>query len=331
MLSCTPDHERSAQKYFTDQLNVYPDFRLKFQSVPEAPDPDYQLMGQLVADPDLGLLRADIVFVNRSDQQVVLETAHVTLETEGGNFCEPTDLTDPWGIGPGASDKKSLRFKPVNNRWLFMKTGLSGDLNHAYVLRINLPSGAVSTRFQLSSGDWETYNKQYGTETSLTLFSPHIDITRQQQYQSSQGRSGFVYADQNEISIAGANLQFGAYQLKDTLYLNVKIVNHGNDVIHLYPGQLNLVSDESPQVDTEPFLLKKSQRFIRSYQFLSPEAPDSFSLSKRFILIPSGQGETELLVRDIRFLRDSVNFQDRPGIRRFETVRLEAGAKFSLL
>lgn len=245
--------------------------------------------------------------VNLSDQAINLDYSHFTLETPGGNYSQPNNLIDPISIAPGELVKVDLLFTPVNNRRLFMKTGLRGDLNSNYTLHIEHESLTLSFSYEIPEEAWKVYQSSHTKENEVSILNASINTAVQQKYQIQWGKSDFVHADENEISIAGTNLRFNAFQVQDTFNLHVKIVNHGNDLLSVSPEAINSALGAEAVLlsgDLKTTRLDKSQRFIQKYVFYSPEPIENFQIEKGFLMLPEEDKNTPLLADNIKFSKN---------------------------
>lgn len=189
-----------------------------------------------------------------------------------------------------------------------MKTGLRGDLNRSYTLKIESKPLNLSAIFEMPEQNWNNYQASYGTESGVSIFNASINANAQQKYQVESGKSDFVHADENEISVAGTNLQFNAFQVQDTFNLHIKIVNHGNDLLSVSPVSINTALGKEAVLlsgDLDPARLDKSKRFIQKYVFYSPKPIENFRIDKEFLVLPSANTSNPLLAEDIQFSKNS--------------------------
>lgn len=302
--SCAPDHDKIAQEYFIEEANNNPEYSVAFETVGPAKNQPISLITQLNVAPEDKKMMALIAIINNSNEQLTLDGGHFTLQTGDGDFSQPSEAFDPITIEPGDMATQRLMFTPINNRRLFMKTGMRGDVNKNYELKVNLPSGELSSTFEMSSSQWDNYISMHSDENEVKLFFPSIDREAQQSYQVAKGKTDFIHADENEISVAGTNLQFNAFQVQDTFNLHIKIVNHGNDLLYVVPEHLSEILGDKAQLlegQIETSKLDKSKRFIQKYQFYTPTAIDSFSVSKEFVVLEPNSEDSHLFAGDIKF------------------------------
>lgn len=302
--ACEKDYDQLAANHFSNTLGNHPEHTLQFEEGVSTSSENYQLFSQLSASPDDRSVIVPFLLVNQSDSSILVNSSNFTLHTPDGNFGQPQNMNDELSIEPGGLLQATLLFQPINNRRLFIKTGNRGDLNQEYELKTDLAGEQLSTTHQIPSSVWNNYIAHMGVEKNIKIFIAKLDADRQKEYQVMDGKSDFVHVDENEISIAGTNLQFNAFQVQDTFNLHIKIVNHGNDMVYVAPEYLSdILGADAPLLkgDLETYKLEKSKRFINKYQFYSPKSLDKFIIPKEFIVVPKDDSNKTLLIDNIGF------------------------------
>lgn len=300
---CKKDYDQLANDHFNNQ-SLDQSFNLPLQLLNKEEAKDYSVYSKLFASSESKQITGLLFIVNHSGKELKLNPSHFTLSTNDGNFSQPENMGQELVIPAGEALGQPLLFTPINNRKLFIKTGLRGDLNKEYQLVINLHTTNITLSYNVTDSDWTDYIAQHGVEEKVRIFSPTLDTEIQKQYQLTSNKSDFVHVDESELSVAGTNLQFNIFQINDTLNLHVKIVNHGNDLLYIDPEQINsALSTQSSLIkgDMESQKLEKSQRFIKKYQFYTPTPLEDFSLSKKFVAITPDAENHSLLAEDIEF------------------------------
>ncbi|TRX59522.1 hypothetical protein FNH22_10220 [Fulvivirga sp. M361] len=302
LFSCTVRYEEQANTFFSGQKGEHSDFDICYTLKSKDSVKGLFIKGQLLASSDDGKMMAGLFLAYNEEKSITSEDIEITLQTPEGNFSDP--LNDS-AITSGNIQKLRLQFQPTHNRKLFMKTGLKGDLNKSYTLSLKLRSITAALHFELADTVWENYRQHHALEPHIRFFKPRLDKQVQQAYQEQLGKSDFVYVDENELALAGVNLQLHAYLWRDTLHLKFKIVNHSDNELQVLPEKLQVTANAALSLTTAlsgNHTLRKSQRFIENYSFYCPVPVDSFRISKKFIEFSFTSGQTYLLKKDLGFL-----------------------------
>ena len=302
LLSCTARYEEQANTFFSGQKGKHSDFDICYTLKSKDSVKGLFIRGQLLASSDDGKMMAGLFLAYSEEKSIASEDIEITLQTPEGNFSNP--LNDS-AITSGNIQKLHLPFQPIHNRKFFLKTGLKGDLNTSYTLSLKLQSTTTALHFELADTAWKNYRQHHAIEPHIRFFKPRLNKQVQQAYQKKLGKSDFVYADENELALAGINLQIHAYQWRDTLHLKFKIINHSDDELQILPEKLQVMANKTQSLTTAlsgNHTLRKSQRFIENYSFYCPVPVDSFRISKNFIEFSLSSDRTYLLKKDLEFL-----------------------------
>ena len=289
--SCGTGFEEEANAFFEEQRKEDPSFDVPFALERTLGPAEIQHNAQFYGRSRDGQVRIDLLLQHTLPKPLVLEPTVFTLHTPGGNYSQPFSPDALASLERGKNYRLTLFFQPIHDRRFFMRTGMNGDLNHQYALEMNVPGVATEYHFEMADTIWSNYPDKNGIENEVLFFQPTIDWEAQQAYQKVMGRSEFVHTDENEMAMAGVNVQLHSYHWRDTLYLNLKLVNHSNDQLYVHPTDLRhtLSPLKNLEKEEQEHTLRKSQRFIESYRFYRPAPIDSFMIPKTLITFDTGE------------------------------------------
>lgn len=300
LISCESSVDQLHDQYSKAALATAPSFTTVYQPV-EMPEP---IIAKLIANPETGLMKVVVSILNTTEDTLKLTPNDFTLSTEGGGNAHPLNLQNPVTVLPGEQAHTTLHFSPTHSRLFYSLTGMSGDLNKEYSLHINFFEKTETVKWQLPEQIHKTYLVNNGITQKTNIFLPAIDVEKQKDWQIKHEMNEFVFSGDSEVSAAGINMRFQAYQLSDTLYLSVRIVNHSTHDMNIYPKAFFLKYNEqlaAPLELKEIVRLRKSERFIHTFKYLTKELPQGFSLLKESIKVMNIEKEHDLLVSNLKF------------------------------
>ncbi|MCG8391410.1 MAG: hypothetical protein MJA30_38015 [Cytophagales bacterium] len=305
VLSCSTGFEDAANAFFVEVQQANPGFDVPFVPGSLPSEQKLKLDAQLYGASSSGQVQVDLVIRHALSTPLVLNATDFTLHTPDGNFSHPVPVDTGLSIPPKMNYSFSLLFKPVHDRRFFMHTGMRGDLNQQYTLQVKLPQEKYEYHFKMADSTWLDYRQNHAAQDQVVLFKPTLDKKAQKEYQVASGRPSFVHWDENEIAMAGINLQLRSYHWLDTLYLDLRLVNHSTEALYVHPGELQYVQDFENELKKEkngPHVIRRSQRWIKEYRSYHPVPPDSLILRKKFITKDS-LGREALFAKDVVFIR----------------------------
>ncbi|UII30830.1 hypothetical protein LVD17_21285 [Fulvivirga ulvae] len=297
--ACQPSHEKETSALsFQQKYPKFSDYSLEYKTT--TPPDDMQIC--LFANP---LTAKVLIYVRQTDKvyNTPFSPEMFSIIAHEGGRAHATEIIPADSTHPELS--YIVPFDVVHDRWFYKKTGLPGDLSLSYSLEIENLDQVLN--FEIDKEHYRQYQKNDGLTKLTTLYNTYVDTAAQKSYQLSNGLSGFLHADDTEISSAGINLSLQAYQLSDSLKLSVKIVNHSNyelliqpDVFILKSGSMLLQPVTSR---TGMIQLRKGDRFIQDFIYFPEQEIAQFALLKEGIQVLADVNPTNLLIENLQFRR----------------------------
>ncbi|MBL6449041.1 hypothetical protein JMN32_22205 [Fulvivirga sp. 29W222] len=253
------------------------------------------------ANPSTGHVLAWITYTDDFAGKDIFSPEGLSITAFEGGRANPREVipVDP------AIAKQSLLipFEVVNDRWFYKKTNLIGDLCPSYSLKITSLNKKIE--FEANKSSYNQYLEKHGIKRATTLYNVALDTLTQSNYQVSNGLSSFLHADENELSLAGINLQLQAYQLKNSLKLSVKIVNHGKHELLIQPDVF-IIKSNSKLIQPEIFSselkqLRKGDRFIQDFVYPTDHELKQFTLLKEAVQVIINTKPVNLFIQNIEF------------------------------
>lgn len=278
-----------------------PSFSLMFRNEPLTELTVGKANVQLVANPETGVIMAIMSIYNTTNDTIRLHPSDFSLYTEGGSTVTATGQADIPALAPGKIINTTCQFPIVNSRLFYSFTQLPGDIRRKYNLNIDLAGTPKTITRSIDEKEHMEYLKTHGKEAKSIIYVPEPDVEEQQQYQKDAGMSDFVFADNTEISTAGVNMHFKAYQIGDSLSIAVRIVNHSIHQISINPDRFFHIDGITKSTENQPIPLRKSQRYIDTFRFHTTKAPDKFLLMKESVHVMIDGKKHPLFSSDINF------------------------------
>ena len=175
----------------------------------------------------------------------------------------------------------ALLFSPVNDRAHFLKTGEKGFLQKQYQLRFHYQNKKYKIDYLVKKEDYKKYAQEIINSNKISYYSffdTNQLIEKQKEYSSKlyqQNRaknktSHHIHFTDQEISHNGIIIKCNPYISNQKLFLNLKIVNHGENYLDFDPNQLQLLFNKtclSPIHKHQAITLRKGERYTHKYQF----------------------------------------------------------------
>lgn len=223
---------------------------------------------------------------NTSKQNLSIKPYVIELKTEEHYRCTPFRPGKDVLIRPGDTQFFSYAFVPVNNKRIYQHTSLAGDLNKSYSIQLNFIFDEHAKRisksdiiFTVNSDDWSMYSERMASDHQFTLYDMKKPSEEQLREQDQHIRKLYrllqinkphvnLRCSETEILMNDIVLTNKLFAYKDSLYLNVRLINHGNFSLHFIPDSLhvnhpaqNYVRGNTSIQKGEQILLKKGDRF----------------------------------------------------------------------
>lgn len=178
--------------------------------------------------------KVTLEFSNRSEKSLVID--EMILSTPEGLRSQPINIRGESIVLPLLKDTLlSLLFQPVNDLSLYQLTGMHGMLKMKYHLDITyrLQEEKEKQHLRLSlcatENQYRAYEKLYRPEVFIYTFNTRTNFAVQQAAyikNAAISTSSFCHVSDQEIMVSGLNIRLKAYQLRDSLYVNLTFVNH---------------------------------------------------------------------------------------------------------
>ncbi len=195
-------------------------------------------------------------------------------------------------LAPNQFLMDSLVFEPINSLKLYQAIQHKGDLEKTYSLDLgfiqNKEGIGITEKEVLFSAQEEAYNsyiKSHGEEDLINIFAPQLESKTNQ-----------------EILTNGVNSKFTAYTIKDTLFITIRIVNHGEEALIITPSAFHINEKASSKYDSlQNIVIRKGDRYSNTFTHkISPKLKE-FTLSLSAIKYATGE---HLFDQDIHFKKE---------------------------
>lgn len=191
-----------------------------------------------------------VLMRNTSQHTLQLNLYETTLLSQDQRRQAPVAVTpEEETLAAGEEREYSWIFRPVNDLFLYQRSGLPGPLQQEYRLPLSFIQGAQDTlSFCFQEEAYVQYSrKEAGRQAVLYLPSGERLLkqaaTRQEQYWATiSGRlkdaptASSAYFSEQEFFSAGVNLRHALYHRGDSLYLRLQLVNHAPYVLTFTPS-----------------------------------------------------------------------------------------------
>jgi hypothetical protein len=163
-------------------------------------------------------------------------------------------------------DQKKLArfyFHPVNNLIMYTRANYTGDLDSSYHITYNYLLGKTirtvtdeQTKFSLPTSLYKQYVSAFAKEHKIKLFQFNKRENLKMQLEETLQNKNFsplyrhammVQVSKNEVLIDGTLIHLNFYSLDSMLYLQARIVNHGEHSLVVEPD-IFMVNDQHLKV-----------------------------------------------------------------------------------
>jgi hypothetical protein len=207
-------------------------------------------------------LQLRLWFQNRSSQTLSIRPDEAHLLTDDARRQSPwgVEAASPYSLPPGSEQELVWEYRPVNDLYLYQRSGLSGPLQQQYRLPLAFISGWTDTlSFCFSQQAFLNYTTR-AERRRPQLFRPAAAVTsreaaaRQERYWSQMARTalleaegGSAYFSDQEFFSAGVNLRTALFARGDSLYLRLQLINHSPHMLQLQPEAIRIASRQDQQ------------------------------------------------------------------------------------
>jgi len=170
----------------------------------------------------------------------------------GANSAPATAFT-PFLLKQGKDTALDLRFNPFNDAKLYQVTGMNGGFKPAYNIVISYSktgSGSIYTlslKSMAQNNEFRAYSKKHTTSIIGYSFNTSNGFNeKQKRYLETLKQlpqPPFVFLSDQEIAVCGLNFRLKNYYLKDTLHVELFVVNHADFQVQIIPDALDITKD----------------------------------------------------------------------------------------
>jgi hypothetical protein len=267
--------------------------KLVFKTETSENNPDFKVQDIVAIADSTGHIFIRLTVQNTSGNKIESNSYDWELNTADGLRSTPLRNDSVILILPGTTTI-ALEFEPTNSLTLYRLTSMKGDLGKNY--QLTYKQGQIQAALSLSDEQHAAYKKKWAIEKDVTIFQlnqpasftgeEETYLTKKIMLQHDNERMYHnVHVSEEEILVDGLNTKLSAYHLKDTLYVNVTLINHSPFVVTVDLSSFNIHSDT---LSWKPFLdggdsyfeIPKSQRkFITAKYFLPALSSKEFTLN----------------------------------------------------
>ncbi len=230
---------------------------------------------------------------NKSNTNFTINYSQAQLSTKEHLRSSPVHFADKViTLAPKQYITDSLIFEPINSLELYQAIQHKGDLEKDYSLGLDFiqnkdrePIIKKEVLFSAQEEAYNSYTKSNGEENLINIFAPQL-----------------VSKTNLEILINGVNSKFTAHTITDTLFVNIRIVNHGEEALVITPTTFRISKNPTSKHDTlQNIVIRKGERYLNTFAHkISPELKE-FKLSLRGIKYITGKS---LFDEDIYFKKE---------------------------
>ena len=223
----------------------------------------------------------------------------------------------------GQADTLLLNYQPVSQGRLFRQAGIRGPLEQQYRLPLSFLQSAIgepvskdTLTFTMPGNLFRSYLQETGFASPMLLYAMEAGEKQKERLNNrlkslfaGSNQSGYGRIMEGEVFMAGINTRLAVFGKGDSLFLNLRIINHSPKPLELIPAFFRLSADEGSlkEGDDEQhqaeFILRKGDRFEVRKRFKKPAETDSLWLSLKGIRLEETK---EVLMEDSILLRPLV-------------------------
>ena len=225
---------------------------------------------------------------NNAKTKIKISPYSLQIQTQEGYRSNPLTQSKELSVQPNSTKFVTYRFSPVNNKFLYLHTGNKGDLDSCYLFNLNFIrdiNGKSLTdsliNFNVKKEAFKNYKQKYAKDQSFSLYElskenqenrrKQLDYLQSLRKSNLTGKSKFernlkpsLRFSETEIMMDGVILTSKFFHVNDSLFLNLRLVNHGIGSLHFVPDSIHIVnSDSGNQIKQYPTGSAKSELILR--------------------------------------------------------------------
>lgn len=213
---------------------------------------------------------------NRTPKPLMVEPGLIAIKSPAGytNFPYKSSI-GAFEIPRGSTKTITIYFNIINNPRLYQRYSLSGDIQDKYFMPIDFiinedgsPAMLGIIEFTVSKEQYKKYLNQHGIEHKLTGYEPQMNSTlftaeetkyildhhllKKDHHDDEDKQSEVIPEPQvilsgDELVLDQIICKFSPYQIQDTFYLYVKLINRYPDPIQFDSSQFSIITDSPEQ------------------------------------------------------------------------------------
>lgn len=191
-----------------------------------------------------------------NDSKQVIYPAITSWEinvAEGSRSLPVVVEMDAEQLAPGETTRFYLEFEPIGSRRLYQSTGLRGDIEHAYSATIYWKDESGSEfqhkiSFETNEEDFRKTVQQYGLASNVTplVLDKLIPVRTEVKLSNVVATDvSSIQLNGNEILEKGFWTRVTGKQMKDSISIELRMVNQSGEAVHVLLPQINLTDGQS--------------------------------------------------------------------------------------
>jgi hypothetical protein len=225
-------------------------------------------------------------------------------------------------IPDGAQEDYEIYFYPINTLDFYYNTDYRGDMKQSYSLKLDFIRDKHQNQlmdkvftYQLSDTAYQNYLNTYARERHMQIFAFESDTTfveKQTNYlkkilpekklqddDQPQNEGDFIFAENPGITVNKRLVKVNAYRYKDTLVVNMRMVNQDANSLKVLRSKCNInalgrvyspashFSDsfESGHLPDSTYIFKPGTRLHLLLKYYIPEKLDKWELDMDWLLV----------------------------------------------
>jgi hypothetical protein len=224
----------------------------------------------------------EVVVTNKSGSALNLSSSQWELETNEGSRSLPVSFENKKKqLLRNETDTVFISFEPVTSRRLYQETGMRGDLDKNYTLKIRSddPDKMIQQTVKLEANEqfYNTSLAAYGLNATTTLFtlsglSGRESLSTFSNITNSKSDRPVVSENGNEVLSQGFWTKFSVLHRNDTLLVSFRMVNQSAASVNVDVNSIKLFTDNgiliSPKQQRAKIInLQRGDRISLSLEF----------------------------------------------------------------
>ncbi|PKQ61249.1 hypothetical protein BZG02_16585 [Labilibaculum filiforme] len=206
---------------------------------------------------------------NNRNSSIIISPYLLQIQTQENYRSSPISEKTKTELLPNCTKTFVYKFVPINNKYLFTRTEKRGDLDSCYFIHLNfiqdLNNHSITNRtikFNANAELFSNYHNNFANEHSINLYelrkenhnTEEIQLNYLKKLQNKPFTKHAVIKDnphsnlqfsETEIVIDGIVLSTKFYHFNDSLFLNLKLINHSNNYLNFSPDSIQIISSDS--------------------------------------------------------------------------------------